>query len=700
MLRMIFPDAAPELCADGIALTGDGAFLVGSRLVTADELEAVAAQPRPVNPGLTTLVPLKPPVLTWPHLLTYLEMQPSRSLDKAVFYLPPAVVGSRSLSDLGRHADELRMPVQFPAAQLLDEAPDALVGAADRVSHLDRAGTPVAPADADFVQVEPLNRRGADAYADVGDDLVPLTPAQRLFRLVHMPEGVQLGQAPGLVAQMLRRLPGGPVQAADPVVAPEQLGDRAFEVAGVTEVHTPEGYADLRAGLRDLPRGGSALVVVEHGNGVGVFQVTHDPLTESLMQVDVATGAPGLLPNGADRIRYGQASAEQSFLGLLNELRQELYATTPTRSWASATTDGQHLLQWRGDNDAEHSVEVIGSTKSLPAVGRTAHQRIDDGTFQSGVMKLAELSGRSLVVLGVDRPGQPMPLTVSNDLAARVGVHALDGDVPLVVTNGTVTADLRAELDRLHADLVYQAPGMSTGGGLNLGAPPWAVRTPGAADDEVAVVADELDDSAIVDAVREKPAPAVEAPAHQLSALITTPLTAGREELDRLLNGVRDLGTDQRPAATALAGLTTAFRPQVALLNLDHVGGREGTLRYLAEPATPGAVLNPLRAVPETATPAEREIQVRQMLPELAALAEHGLNDQVSTTITSVMDTLFAGAMTEADARTRIFTLAGQLANEPAIRGQWVTALNDVARVLPQHVQTLTWVVEAIIDCP
>ncbi|WP_433534624.1 hypothetical protein ACQPZK_20875 [Micromonospora sp. CA-249363] len=698
---MIFPDTAPpELCADGIALTGD-ALLLGSRLVTGDELAAAAARPRPVNPGLTTLVPLKSPVLDWPHLLTYLDMQPSSSLDKAVFYLPPAVVGPRSLSELGRHADELRMPVQFPVAQLLDEVPDALEGAADRVSHLDRTGTPVAPADADFVQVEPLNRRGADAYADVDDNLVPLTTAQRLFRLVHTPEGIQLGQAPGLVAQMLRRLPGGPIGgAADPVVAPDRLGDRAFELAGVTEVHTPEGYAELRAGLRDLPRGGSALVVVEHGNGVGLFEVTHDPLTESLMQVDVATGAPGLLPNGADRIRYGQASAEQSFLGLLNGLRQELYATTPTRSWASATTDGQHLLQWRDDNDAEHSVEVIGSTKSLPAVGRTAHERIDDDTFQSGVMKLAELSGRSLVVLGVDRPGQPMPLTVSNDLAARVGVHALDGDVPLVVTNGTVTADLRAELDRLHADLVYQAPGMSTGGGLNLGAPPWAVRTPGAADDEVVVVADELDDSAIVDAVRENPAPAVEAPAHQLSALITTPLTAGREDLVRLLNDVRGLGSDQRPAATALAGLTTIFRPQAALLNLDHVGGREGTLRYLAEPATPGAVLNPLRAVPETATPAEREIQVRQMLPELAALAAHGLNDQVSMTITTVMDTLFAGAMTQAEARSRIFTLAGQLVNEPAIRGQWVTALNDVARVLPQHVQTLTWVVEAIIDCP
>ncbi|WP_433534627.1 hypothetical protein ACQPZK_20890 [Micromonospora sp. CA-249363] len=35
---MIFPDTAPlELCADGIALTGDdGAFLLGSRLVTQD----------------------------------------------------------------------------------------------------------------------------------------------------------------------------------------------------------------------------------------------------------------------------------------------------------------------------------------------------------------------------------------------------------------------------------------------------------------------------------------------------------------------------------------------------------------------------------------------------------------------------------------------------------------------------------------
>jgi hypothetical protein len=594
------------------------------------------------------------------------------------------------------------MPVQFPAGQLTAEAPGALENAADRVSYLDREGHPVAAADAAFVQVEPLNRRGSDAYADVGAGRVALTAAQRLNRLVHTPDGVQLGLAPGLVERMLLELPGIPAgRTAEPAVAADQLGDLAFAAAGVTGIRTADGYAGLRTGVRDLPPGGHAVIVVDHGDATTVFQVTKDPQTDGLMLVDAGTAAPGLLPSVADRVRYGEVPGELSFADLLTRLGTELYGASPALTWASATKDGLQLLQWLGDDGAEHTVEVIGSAQGLPAVGRTAQERVDEGRFQDGVMDLAESTGRSLVVLGVARAGEPVPLTLLNDLARRVGVHALDGDVPLVVTNGTVSADLRAELDRLHADLVYQAPGLSTGGlQANLGAPPWAVRVPGAGEDEVAAVSDELSDTPIVDAVRQKPAPAVETPVHQLSALVTTPVTATRAELTRLLDGVRSLGADQRPVATRLAGLTTAFRPQAALLNLDHAGGREGTLDYLSDPTAPGAVLGPLRAVPETATPAEREVQVRQMLPELAALAGHGLNDEVSMTITRVLDRLFAGEMTEAQARTEIFTLAGKLVNESAIRNTWVTALNDVARLLPQQVETLTWTIEAILDCP
>jgi len=135
MLQLLFPDQEPELCADGIALDGGGAFLLGTRLVNPDELATAAAEPRPANPGLTTFVPLRPPVLGWPHLLNYLSMQPPESLDKAVFFLPPSVVGVRSLSGLGRDADNLGLPVQFPAGQLAEEPPggDPGAGRADDV---------------------------------------------------------------------------------------------------------------------------------------------------------------------------------------------------------------------------------------------------------------------------------------------------------------------------------------------------------------------------------------------------------------------------------------------------------------------------------------------------------------------------------------------------------------------------------------
>src|SRR5882724_5591292 len=138
MLQLLFPDQEPELCADGIALDGGGAFLLGTRLVNPDELATAAAEPRPANPGLTTFVPLRPPVLGWPHLLNYLSMQPPESLDKAVFFLPPSVVGVRSLSGLGRDADNLGLPVQFPAGQLAEEPPGALDSAEHRVLYLDK----------------------------------------------------------------------------------------------------------------------------------------------------------------------------------------------------------------------------------------------------------------------------------------------------------------------------------------------------------------------------------------------------------------------------------------------------------------------------------------------------------------------------------------------------------------------------------
>jgi hypothetical protein len=704
MLNLIFPGKEPELCADGIALVGKGTYMVGTDLVKPSELSAAERLPRPVNPGLTTFVPLRPSLLGWGPLRNFLSMQPATSLDKWLFFLPPSIVGGRSLSDLGRDADHLGMPVQYPAAQLTEEPPGALENAADRVRYLDLEGNPVDLAAADIVQVEPLNRRGANAYDEVMAGAVKLAPAQRLDRLVHTLTGVQLGLAPGLVNRMLTEVLGGGPRPAGQALAPAtELGDLAFTAAGVTDVHTAQGYAELSRAVRDLPAGAQAVIVVE-GAATGVFQVVKDPATDGLMLVDTASAAPGELPKEADTIRYGRVPEGQSFAETLEGLRADLYGTDTTApSWVATTRDEVQKLQWIDSSGTLRTVEVLGSTLGLPAVGRTAQERVDQGKFQDGVMDLAEQSDRSMIVLGVDHPGEPVPLALLDSLAHRVGVHVLDGDVPLVVTNGTVNADLRAELDKLHADLVYQAPGLSSGGGLlNLGLPPWAVRVPGAEPDETAAIADELADDAIVDAVRQRPAPAVEAPARELSALVTTSVTsATREQLVERLNSVRSLTTDQRPAATELAGLTSAFRPQAALLHIDHVGGREETLDWLQNPTEAAAMLGPLLNVSKaTEDVTVRETQVRALLPELAALARHGVNDEVSMTIAEKLNGLFTGEISETEARTAILGLAGKLVNETVIRNKWVTALHEMSRLLPQHSRIFTWVAEAILDCP
>ena len=110
-------------------------------------------------------------------------------------------------------------------------------------------------------------------------------------------------------------------------------------------------------------------------------------------------------------------------------------------------------------------------------------------------------------------------------------------------------------------------------------------------------------------------------------------------------------------------------------------------------------MLKPVVDVLESTTAVAGETRVKTMLPQLAALARHGLNDPVSTTIAETLSDFLAGNASESAARTKIFKLAGQL-DDLAVRGRWVTALNEVARLLPQHVQSLTWVIEAIVACP
>ena len=701
MLQLLFPDQEPELCADGIALDGDGAFLLGTRLVSPDELALAAAEPRPANPGLTTFVPLRPPVLDWPHLLNYLSMQPAASLDKAVFFLPPSVVGVRSLSGLGRDADKLGLPVQFPAGQLAGEPPAALESAAHRVLYLDKTGNPVDAADAETVQVLPLQRQGSDAYDDVAAGPVRLAEAQRLNRIVHTPDGVQLGVAPGLVNRMLEALRTGPASGpAEPVVSPDELGDVAFAAAGATAIDTAHGYVDLLRGVRDLPAGRQALVVVDGAAATAVHVVTKDPATGSLMDVEVGTAAAGPLPAQPDRIRFAEIPAGLSFAEALAHLREELYGIGAASSWAAGTQGGLDLLQWLAGDGTPHTVEVLGPTAGLPAVGLVPRERVGAGGFQQDLMDLAELSGRSIVVLGAARPGNPVPAGLLPKLEHRAGVRLLDGDVPLVVTTGAVTAELLRTLDALHADLVHQAPGLSDGGPLaNLGAPPWAVRKPGAEPGQApAAHADDLADPAILNAVRQRPRPAFAAPIPAVSALVTRPFTdvGGLREA---LNNLRPLAPTQQPVVEQLAKLAPAFKAPAALLGMDLAGDGEKALGYIGDWQTPGAVLKPVVDVLESATAVAGETRVKTMLPQLAALARHGLNDPVSTTIAETLSDFLAGNASESAARTKIFKLAGQL-DDLAVRGRWVTALNEVARLLPQHVQSLTWVIEAIVACP
>ncbi|HWS33949.1 MAG TPA: hypothetical protein VN408_14550 [Actinoplanes sp.] len=669
-LPMVFAGTTPELCAEGIAI-GTDALFIGSDNVRPDELDMIAAQPRPKSDGLTTLVPLRADVLDWSRLQRYLDLYPPQSLDRTVFVLPPTVVGDQSLAGLGAIADRVGLPVRYPAGRLTGDGTAGLDLAGHRVLDLNAAGEQVAPGTGDWVQVAPLDSRAATAYRNDLLSAVGVGGPQLRQRLVPTPEGVQFGLPPAAVERILGAGPGerGPV--------PAQIdGDAAFTETGTTPA-VADGYADLMYRLRDLPPGGQVLVEADR-----MFLVFRDPQTGGLATVDVAAMAPGLLPPAPATIRYAELPAGPALRDRLDDLHENLLGVRPGESAAVASQDGLELFRWQTATGSTATIEIIGP--------RTAIE-----PYLPELAAIAEQLDQPIIVAGVERRGGVLPSYVQPRLNERLEIYGWGREVPVVVTLADLgtAGDLVKTLDSRNAALLYQSPGLSTAtpGDLfaNLGMPPWGIREPGKA--EPTAVRDGLSADLVQSGGGVGRLPRFAPPSRAVGEFLVTKLTEPQSVRDT----IGRLGTDLRDGQGQIAEIKNrvpSFAGHQAVVDLAAGKHLDSTLGYLADRGTPGAMLKPLIG----ATPAE----IPGMLPQLADLAGVGLGDVVSQRIAQSLSDLIAGTATESEVRDRIHGLSQQLPERSGVRMKWVEQLDALAGVVPEHAGVITHVMESIVTCP
>ncbi|GAA5179179.1 hypothetical protein GCM10023322_08390 [Rugosimonospora acidiphila] len=671
-LPLLFSNRPPELCADGIAI-GPDALFVGVNDVPPDELATIAAEPRPVASGLTTLVPLRPDVVDWPRLQTYLGLYPAESLDKTVFHLPTSVFGPKSPAGLGDIADRLGVPVRYARAALTDDGAVLELGE-HRIVYLDDVGEQVGPGTGTWVQIAPLTTRAVGAYEEIPDADVTLGDQHARQMIVLTPDGVQVGLAPTLVQRAFPQALRGTATAVEPVADP-------FTATGTTPVEVP-GYSALQFGLRDLPPGGHALV----GAG-GVFLAVRDPRTGALGMIDVAAAAPALLPREAGPIRFATLPGAASVVERLSGLRDGVFGVRDG-SFAAGSRDGLELFAWQAATGERMSIEVIGARDAVaPYLGKLA--------------EIAEQLDQPMIVAGVQRPGGVLAGGIAAKLNERFEVYGFDRTVPLVVTLADLgrSGELLKVLTTRNAAVLYQAPGLSAGDGLfaNLGES-WAVREP--AQPVPTKVADELSADLVRDGGGTRRAPAFEPPTWSVASFLTQRLT--EPEVVRESFGRFGAGLDAVRAEVAQVDdrVPETFAGHKAMIGLAANRHLDSTLTYIADRTSPGAMIKPMVDATATGSPAEREAQLKEMLPHLADLAGHGLGDVVSQRIAQILSDMITGELERGKALESITPLAGQLSQDTAVRVEWVRALRALAAKVPTYDEIFTEVGTAIMKCP
>lgn len=81
-------------------------------------------------------------------------------------------------------------------------------------------------------------------------------------------------------------------------------------------------------------------------------------------------------------------------------------------------------------------------------------------------------------------------------------------------------------------------------------------------------------------------------------------------------------------------------------------------------------------------------------------MAGEGLDDTASQAILSSIGKLIEKAMTEAQLKVEIAKHKDQLPREGHVRPGWVRRMNRLTQAWPAHQEVLSWVAQAILECP
>ncbi|GAA5179135.1 hypothetical protein GCM10023322_08240 [Rugosimonospora acidiphila] len=688
-----------DLCGDGRTVVGETALLLLNEPPRSGDTRVLARDPGLSMPAVSqfSLVDLAPGAAL---VRRFLELRPVESLDRLVETRPPAE--PTDLVSLAERADLLGVPVQTRASNLPANREAKPPLAAHRVIDLDDSGTMTAPGTGDVVRVVPTRSLiSRPPFADQPDEAMAIIAAKPYLsgRIAFVDHGVELGLPARLVdnahAEALRR------HGIDDVVRGlDGRFDEVFGLAGVAG-EALDGYVDLLYRMERAPVGTHGLVAVEDGDDARVYLAVRDPNGVSV--IDLGTSWAASLPTDPTRVSLAMLPESLTVAQRLDSLARAWVDPQRSGSRSGDRPAGVELFGWTS-GDSPRAIEVIGSVADEPA-----------GLMQK-IAEAAEQIDQPVIVLGARRSGEAPQadqlMLLRERLEAFVG---LNGQMPVVVTRGAEPdrpvagseATLVDILDLYQVSVLYQTPtppaalgerGPGAGAGLlNLGNW-WVLREPGEAGHTES--ADTLTPGLLARGAAPDRRPAFAVPSRSVSSFLTTPLS-DLAALEASLDSIMANSSARRAEVQAAVARVPTKDAHGALVELAVLGQGEAALNVVRANGGRGdEIIEPLLNIGHPDPQAQDDNTFTEVLSQLATVAGEGLNDSVSQAILSSIAKLIAKTMTEPQLKVEIARHRDQLPREGHVRPDWVRRMNRLMRSWPAHQEILSWVAQAILECP
>ncbi|GAB7042490.1 MULTISPECIES: hypothetical protein [Catenuloplanes] len=577
-------------------------------------------------------------------LYQFLNGHPDYALDRMVER--PLGEHNLTVADAAARADAAGLPVDILATVDLGGVDrNRLIGFSRDLR--------IVPVDqAQLLRVMPARHWAPDPYAGQGKELLDgvLSTTYPSARIVFDGQGgVRIGLPPALVAhaygEVLRRS-GTPLTVADFPKTAQLI----------------QGYGDLLAAIAGSPMGSHTLVQV----GDQVTLAIND--ARGLSFVDPGTAqATVFAADPAGPIRIAPLGGEMD----LETRLLDLAADRPG-------VDGPR--QPVRHSGAAAAYRDFGGSRTLDVIGGVPSR------FMDRVAEAAARLDQSVVVIGSERLSDaPTPAELAA-LDWQLFQHTNNRGVPVVITRGTVSGELRRIVEHYRVPLLHQTAGTGTGFSLdNL----WAgVGGATAVPPAKEITADLL----AAYAGRRRVSTLPKAP-DALSSYLATPL----ENADAVRTALAEHGTALRELRPRIAefGASGVFAAHAAFLDVldrDPVFA-DTLLTYRAGGDDKADGL--FAAVPAVAAqePAARDAA----FAEIDAITLGTLDDGASRAILKALHLHLQGADTET-VKGMIYSHSTYLPRDG--RTQWIRRLQDLQKQMPQHAEGLNQVALYVTTCP